>query len=791
MNTKRFYSIIFSLLIVASILSACGGGDTSSPEDASGNNQPQVSSPNNNPGSSSPSVELPITVPGPGSEFFVDPAGSDSNDGSQAAPWQTIQHAVDSVSPGDTILVQSGTYQGARIEQSGTSDAWIILKAAPDANVLVNSPGPNNRHDSILEIETWEGDETVSFWVINGLEVADAPNWGIDVRGNESNHSHHFIVQNNFVHNNGIDEGKTGIFFAFIDDVVVQGNESFGNGEHGIYLSNSGDRFIVRGNRLHNNVNCGLHINGDLESGEDGIISDGLVENNIIYENGKEGCSGINMDGVDTAIIRNNLLYENHAGGISLFQENGAICTQNVQILNNTIMQAEDGRWAINISDDDCVNNKIFNNIILTRHEWRGSILIPSSGISGFESDHNIVMDRFSPDDDNSVISLSEWQSLGFDVNSIVSIHDVVFDASNDFRLISGSPAIDTGLILTDLESDMEGTSRPQGVGIDIGAYEFTGSTSSSLPESVPPDESSQTTSTGGTITYTLNDQVFRLDAKEGSAPQNISQALDQLSPGRGDRWLNISPDGEWLILETERFNPECVEWACIAIVNADLSKGEAIIANGELVHTEGFGAVSSGGNLVVFPFGDGPHQVDLWAVNRKDETWEGPFLLTSESSHEFNHQPSISNDGSKVVFNCGQESYAGKGSSICEVNMNGTDFRVVLTPTNSPTGFPTTGALHNPDYAPDNSIVFEGDWGSEQVWRLPPNGSEPVLVVSNFSNDNSPCVLPDGRIVSLWLDRSGGRGFHELKIMTPDGQSFFMPLQNEDIIDIGIGCGT
>ena len=420
-----------------------------------------------------PLADPPTPVPSPGQVFYVAPNGSDADDGSLATPWLTIQHAVNNVAPGDTIRLHSGTYAGARIETSGTAAAWITLAAAPGANVLINTPGPNNKHDSILEFETWEGSETVAYWLVEGLEVATAPNWGIDLRGLEGNHSHDFIIRNNRVHDNGRDSGKSGIFTGFVDNMIVEGNESYANGEHGIYLSNSGDHFLVRANRLHHNNNCGLHINGDLDSGADGIISDGLIENNIIYENGDGGCSGINMDGVTDSIVRNNLLYENHAGGISIFQENGALCSQNIRLLNNTIVQAQDGRWAINISAEKCINNKIFNNIILTFHPWRGSIVIPSPTLSGFESDYNVIMDRFSADDDNSVISLSQWQALGFDTHSIVATPAEVFAASGDYHLHPQSPALDAGLTLPAVEADLEGRPRPQAAAYDIGAYEY------------------------------------------------------------------------------------------------------------------------------------------------------------------------------------------------------------------------------------------------------------------------------------------------------------------------------
>ncbi|MCP4419712.1 MAG: hypothetical protein GY805_24130, partial [Chloroflexi bacterium] len=90
----------------------------------------------------------------------------------------------------------------------------------------------------------------------------------------------------------------------------------------------------------------------------------------------------------------------------------------------------------------------------------------------------------------------------------------------------------------------------------------------------------------------------------------------------------------------------------------------------------------------------------------------------------------------------------------------------------------------------PDGSIIFEADWNGEQIWRLPAGSNAPVRVTDAFGNDNSPCVLPDGRIASLWLDRPDGNGGHELKIMTADGNDYFLALMDLDVFDLGLGCG-
>lgn len=292
-------------------------------------------------------------------------------------------------------------------------------------------------------------------------------------------------------------------------------------------------------------------------------------------------------------------------------------------------------------------------------------------------------------------------------------------------------------------------------------------------------------------ITYTLADQtVHRLAAREGAEPEDISAALDILSPRQADEWLNVSPDGEWLLISTERFDPECLGWACLALVPADLSAAEVLRIQGGVVRAEGFSAVASGGDLVVFTGPDGPHQLDLFALRRVEGVWTGPFLLTADSPDEYNEFPAISDDGTKIVFHSGSEPYNVEGARIAEVGSDGTGFRIVIGPDQPPPGLAPGGSLRSPDYAPDGSIVFEGDWNGERVWRLEPGQTTPTLVNESFGNDNSPAVLPDGRIVSLWLGRPEGQGFHEIKVMTLDGSAHYLALTEVDVADIGIGCG-
>ena len=240
-------------------------------------------------------------------------------------------------------------------------------------------------------------------------------------------------------------------------------------------------------------------------------------------------------------------------------------------------------------------------------------------------------------------------------------------------------------------------------------------------------------------------------------------------------------------MLETERFDPNCAGWPCLAVVKADLSAGDVVHIGGSVVHPDGgISAVAAGGDLVVYPDTSGPHTRDLYAIRRSNGVWGTPLLLTGDSTYQINGQPALSADGSTVLFDCDND-LGDVGEAICEVHSDGAGFRVVLTPADGPG--PLTNPLHSPDYAPDGSIVFEGDWDGETVWRLPAGATSPVKVGS-FANDNSPCVLPDGQIASLWLERPGGPSIHELKVMSDSGHSYFMALTGVDVFDVGIGCG-
>ena len=398
-----------------------------------------------------------------GETYFVapPPLGSDANAGTDLAPWATLQHAADSVSAGDTVIVSGGDYVGMYLDTSGTAQAPIVFTVADGetANVIAdNATTPDG-----INIE---GADHV---VIEGFQVDGRSRAGIRA----------VLCSHVTIRGNSLDANERwGILTGFCDDLLIENNVASNSViEHGIYVSNSGDRPTVRGNVLFGNAANGLHMNGDRFAGGDGVIDDALVENNIIYDNGTAGGSGINCDGVTNSLIRNNLVYNTHASGLSLYQIDGGAPSTGNQVLNNTIVVAPDGRWGINIQNGSS-GNTVKNNIIYSRHGFRGAMSICSSCTTGLVSDHNVMEDRLTLDDGGSVLTLDEWRTAtGQDSNSVI-VADVdslfVDSASSDFHLAPGV-AVDAGEALASVPTDLEGTPRPIGTGWDVGSFEGVG----------------------------------------------------------------------------------------------------------------------------------------------------------------------------------------------------------------------------------------------------------------------------------------------------------------------------
>lgn len=114
--------------------------------------------------------------------------------------------------------------------------------------------------------------------------------------------------------NRVFDMSRTGLYVdaydAYVRNIEISGNEVY-NSSHGLVIASeqggSVDGITVIDNRFHNNEHNGLWITGYLAGGP---MRDLLVENNTLYGNGDHGISVTNRDTAGI-VIRENIVLAN------------------------------------------------------------------------------------------------------------------------------------------------------------------------------------------------------------------------------------------------------------------------------------------------------------------------------------------------------------------------------------------------------------------------------------------------------------------------------------------------
>ena len=175
--------------------------------------------------------------------------------------------------------------------------------------------------------------------------------------------------------------------------------------EHGIYVGNSGDRPVIRRNHV-----CGQlrqrhpHERRSQPGRRRHHLRRAVVEANVIHGNGRDRrLRHQRRRRAELAHRQQHPLRQPRQRDLAL-PDRRRPASRNNFVAHNTIVQAADGRWAINIQDGS-TGNHVVNNILLTLHTFRGAIDISSDSLSGFVSDSNAVTGRFTTNGGNSLYS--------------------------------------------------------------------------------------------------------------------------------------------------------------------------------------------------------------------------------------------------------------------------------------------------------------------------------------------------------------------------------------------------
>ncbi len=445
-----------------------------------------ASSPTPSPTPAPPSPTPPAPTPSPtptGNTFYVAPNGNDANAGSEAQPWATINHAAQTLQPGDTVLVKNGTYGGVYVNRSGTPGKPMTFKAFPGDKPrieikVINSPGFLLEGASYINIDGFDLDY---IYPITDAEKANGERWegGITIKfgigGSQPTPVHHVSATNNRVH--GFPGG--GIGSGLADYITIEGNtiwetalwSKYDTSAISLYQNANTDyqpgfHNIIRANTVFKNENkvVGSGIGSTtITDGNCIIIDDGrltqnfsldntkfkayeastLIENNICSGNGGRG---VNVFSSDNVLVRHNTLYKDlqtpdiHGKDFNDGGELSANAASNVRFVNN-IVYSESGWRATNVYDGTDPQYKV-SNIVFERNLYFNTTNIPNKTAS------DLVGDPL-------------FESASTDLNTA------------NFRLRPGSPAIDAALAGNSPLTDVGGLSRPVGAASDIGAWEW------------------------------------------------------------------------------------------------------------------------------------------------------------------------------------------------------------------------------------------------------------------------------------------------------------------------------
>ncbi len=288
--------------------------------------------------------------------FYVAKNGSDSNSGTEANPWLTIQKAASTLQSGDTVLIRQGVYQEKVTPvRSGTEGHHITYRNYGSEEVVIDAQ--NKTRDTCITVDGKDylqfiglvmmGAKNAAFYttdnsdhlILDGLKCQNS-RFGIRLYGKITPVS--FVTIKNCTVNGN---SKYGIFLykKVYDSTIGPNNHVFSNGgedqSYGIeigtdYPGNQADgarRIKVFKNEINNNdvqgirtwnavdvliINNHCHHNGatgiQIENGSENIV----VEDNRCEYNAQtwEYETGIWVDDTKNSVIRGNFLRGNKIG---------------------------------------------------------------------------------------------------------------------------------------------------------------------------------------------------------------------------------------------------------------------------------------------------------------------------------------------------------------------------------------------------------------------------------------------------------------------------------------------
>lgn len=371
-----------------------------------------------------------------------------------ARTFTTLQAAADAARGGDLVAVLPGRYDGFVVDdRPGAGDERYVHFKAVGA-VTIDAPARTDRDRWMIYVRA------AHHVILEGFELAGAdqpgnmrgegPWAGIMLDGDfgrSGKLTHHIVIAGNYAHHHR----SWGLHSTDTRTVLVQDNVFAASArEHGAYVSDGSDDYVIRRNIFFGSFASGLQVNLDPESslhevlrhpafagyprGEghawaEGVIAradaifgannypDGrginfIVEENVINDNGLRGGGALNLAGLSESLIQNNLIYGNHAHGIAQWDNANPYdqeledpgprvagevtgpaslpafgCHANV-VRNNTVIMANRGRAALQAVHGSW-GSVVYNNVLI--NDEPDSVEVSNTGIYRLDFGPNVV----------------------------------------------------------------------------------------------------------------------------------------------------------------------------------------------------------------------------------------------------------------------------------------------------------------------------------------------------------------------------------------------------------------
>ncbi len=415
-----------------------------------------------------------------GKIYYVAKNGNDANPGTETQPWLTITKAANTLVAGDTVYVRSGTYNEFVIPaNSGTAGNYITYMNYSGENPIIDGTGLGFSHSGLVSIIS------KSYIKFHGFTVRNyrpGVNWAY---GFFVQHSHHVTLEYNTINN----MDSSGIMFyqnqyntvykEGDEDAVAQYNNLYGNNQNGyeegldaVFTNN----YVFRYNTVHDQYK-------DLIDSKQGS-SYGRIHHNIAFGTHRDPTHGggvgiyvapYNYDARDI-IVYDNIVYD--ADVCYTVDTEGGADFYDVRVYNNIAYECGTGYTMAAWGDVGSLNNVTFINNVAYKNINRGMY------VANIPIYNSVIRNNIFSNNPNQMLlqttsgltvdyNLFYGSSSNYGSNYVIGDPKFVDATSNDFHLLSTSPATDKGSPTAAPSFDFDGNSRPRGNGYDIGAFEY------------------------------------------------------------------------------------------------------------------------------------------------------------------------------------------------------------------------------------------------------------------------------------------------------------------------------